>query len=192
MVDLRYSDFNGTLRSFNQLDNTNQIVLKSRLISGSNGIFRLYGILNRDLWIKDVQGNSLATDQIITNSIVGNHYIEIYWDPQSIDKSLLEEDLIGDRIVVAKQLSTAQEGNFVGATTSIGLYEYAVNLAKEKLLDNVGNHIGYEWVIDKLTEPSSSPALRPSYLSKTLNILLFIPYQTFLLKPRHFIKEWGI
>lgn len=191
VVDLRYSDFAGTLRSYNQFDETKRIVLKSRLISGNNGLFKLYGILNRNLWLKDAQGNTIATDQIITNSIIGNHYIEIHWDPRSVDESLINADLIGDRIVVARQLSTVQEGNFIGAMTPIGLYEYQVNLSKENLFDNTGAHIGYEWVIGKLAEPVYPPASRPSYLSKTLNALLAIPYKTLLSQTQTLHQRMG-
>lgn len=194
VVDLRYADFEGNLRSFSQFDTNNRIVLNSNLISGNNGTFRLYGILNRDLWDKDAQGNSIATDQIITQSVVGNHSIEIYWDAKNVDESLLSEDLVGDRIVVAKQLSTKNEGNFIGGTTPIGLYEYTPNLTKENLLDNAGNHIGYEWVIGKLTQGSPTPppiSSRPSFLSKTLNTLFSIPYKTFLTQTQTLHQRMG-
>lgn len=201
VVDLRYSDFDGTLRSFDRFDATNRIVLNSKLITGNNGIFRLYGVFDRNLWSKDNEGNTIATDQIITEKIQGNHFIEIYWNPNHFDKDLFSQDLVGDRIVVAKQLSTAQEGNFIGASTSVGLYEYTTNLTKENLLDNNGTHIGYEWVIGKILQddaqtPSIPPppftsALRPSFLSKTLNALFNIPYKTFLSQTQTLHQRMG-
>lgn len=156
VIDLRFSDFEGNRREYARMSEANRLTLTTKTISGG-GTFKLYGILNRDLWDKDAQGNSIATDQIITQSVVGNHSIEIYWDAKNVDESLLSEDLVGDRIVVAKQLSTKNEGNFIGGTTPIGLYEYTPNLTKENLLDNAGNHIGYEWVIGKLTQGSPTP-----------------------------------
>lgn len=193
VIDLRFSDFEGNRREYARMSEANRLTLTTKTISGG-GTFKLYGILNRDLWDKDAQGNSIATDQIITQSVVGNHSIEIYWDAKNVDESLLSEDLVGDRIVVAKQLSTKNEGNFIGGTTPIGLYEYTPNLTKENLLDNVGNHIGYEWVIGKLTQGSPTPppiSSRPSFLSKTLNTLFSIPYKTFLTQTQTLHQRMG-
>lgn len=196
VIDLRYRDFNGTLRSYNQLDENNRIILRSKLISGDKGLFKLYGILNRNQWSKDNEGNSIATDQIITQSLVGNHYIQIYWDTQSLDESLLTQELLGDRIVVARQLSTANQGNFIGATSTLGLYDYTLNLTKENLADGAGTHIGYEWVIGKILQdeaqtPSLSTPSRPSFLSKTLNALYNIPYKTYISQTQTLHQRMG-
>lgn len=194
VIDLRFSDFEGNRREYARMNETNRLTLSTQTISG-NGTFKLYGILNRNLWDKDAQGNSIATDQIITQSVMGNHSIEIYWDAKNVDESLLSEELIGDRIVVAKQLSTKNEGNFIGAKTPIGLYEYTTNLTKEDLLDNSGAHIGYEWVIGKLQQggvaPSSPSSPRPSFLSRTLNTLFSIPYKTFLSQTQTLHQRMG-
>ncbi|RDU70758.1 autotransporter outer membrane beta-barrel domain-containing protein [Helicobacter brantae] len=191
VIDLRYSDFNGTLRSFERFDVNNRITLNSKLISGnSSGVFRLYGIFNRDFWSKDTSGNTIATDQIITEKIQGNHFIEIYWNPDSFDQDLFSQDLVGDRIVVARQLSTANEGNFIGGITSVGLYSYKTNLLKEELTDNTGTQIGYEWVIGKLDEAQASVS-RPSFLSKTLNALYNIPYKTYISQTQTLHQRMG-
>lgn len=191
VVDLRYSDFNNTLRSFERFDANNRIILNSKLIAGNNGVFKIYGVFNRNLWSKDASGETIATDQIITQKVQGNHYIEIFWNPNNFDQDLFSQDLVGDRIVVAKQLSTAQEGNFIGGTTSVGLYEYTTNLKKENLLDNVGGHIGYEWVIGRLEEAQMPSSPRPSFLSKTLNTLFAIPYKTFLSQTQTLHQRMG-
>ena len=189
VIDLRYSDFNGTLRGFNSFDTNNRITLTSKLISG-NGVFRVYGVFNRDFWSKDASGNTIATDQIITDKVQGNHTIEIYWNPDSFDKDLFSQDLVGDRIVVAKQLSKANEGNFIGGSTSVGLYSYKTNLLKENLIDDTGANIGYEWVIGKLDESQLSTS-RPSFLSKTLNSLYNIPYKTFISQTQTLHQRMG-
>lgn len=195
VIDLRFRDFEGNLREYARMNENNRLKLTSKRISGS-GTFRLYGILNRALWDKDAQGNSIATDQIITNELVGNQYVKIYWDSKNFDENLLSEELVGDRIVVAKQLGTKVEGEFIGASAPIGLYEYATKLTKENLLDDAGNHIGYEWVIGSLTQgepaspslPSSPP---PSFLSRTLNALYGIPYKTFLSQTQTLHQRMG-
>lgn len=194
VIDLRYRDFEGNKREYARMDANNRLILTSQNISGS-GTFKLYGILNRDLWDKDAQGNSIATDQIITNTLAGKHYIQIYWDSNHLDETLLSEELIGDRIVVAKQLSTEVQGEFIGASTPLGLYEYTTNLTKENLLDDAGNHIGYEWVIGKFIQGSATP---PPHLlvlhSSQGRLILFLVslIKPFFLKPKRFIKEWGI
>ncbi len=122
VIDLRFKDFEGSVREYTKMTDANRIKITSKNISG-DGTFKLYGILNRALWEKDAQGNSIATDQIITNTLTGNQKVQIYWDPKTLDESLLSQELIGDRIIVAKQLSTQENGEFIGASTPIGLFE---------------------------------------------------------------------
>lgn len=193
VIDMRFSDFEGNRREYARMDANNRLILTSQNISGS-GTFKLYGILNRTLWDKDAQGNSIATDQIITNQLTGNHYVQIYWDAKNFDESLLSEELVGDRIVVAKQLSTKVEGEFIGASAPIGLYEYTTKLTKENLLDNAGNHIGYEWVIGSFNQEGAltpSTLSTPSFLSKTLNTLFGVPYKTFLSQTQTLHQRMG-
>ena len=154
VIDLRFKDFEGSVREYTKMTDANRIKITSKNISG-DGTFKLYGILNRALWEKDAQGNSIATDQIITNTLTGNQKVQIYWDPKTLDESLLSQELIGDRIIVAKQLSTQENGEFIGASTPIGLFEYTTTLSKEATRDNAGNQTGHEWVIGKFTQGSA-------------------------------------
>ena len=193
VIDLRFKDFEGSVREYTKMTDTNRIKITSKNISG-DGTFKLYGILNRALWEKDAQGNSIATDQIITNTLTGNQKVQIYWDPKTLDESLLSQELIGDRIVVAKQLSTQENGEFIGASTPIGLFEYTTTLSKEATCDNTGNQTGYEWVIGKFTQGSAiaqpqNPS--PSFLSKTLNSSLNIPYKTWLAQTQTLHERMG-
>lgn len=193
VIDLRFKDFEGSVREYTKMTDANRIKITSKNISG-DGTFKLYGILNRALWEKDAQGNSIATDQIITNTLTGNQKVQIYWDPKTLDESLLSQELIGDRIVVAKQLSTQENGEFIGASTPIGLFEYTTTLSKEATRDNTGNQTGYEWVIGKFTQGSAiaqpqNPS--PSFLSKTLNSSLNIPYKTWLAQTQTLHERMG-
>ena len=193
VIDLRFKDFEGSVREYTKMTDTNRIKITSKNISG-DGTFKLYGILNRALWEKDAQGNSIATDQIITNTLTGNQKVQIYWDPKTLDESLLSQELVGDRIVVAKQLSTQENGEFIGASTPIGLFEYTTTLSKEATRDNAGNQTGYEWVIGKFTQGSAiaqpqNPS--PSFLSKTLNSSLNIPYKTWLAQTQTLHERMG-
>lgn len=193
VIDLRFKDFEGSVREYTKMTDANRIKITSKNISG-DGTFKLYGILNRALWEKDAQGNSIATDQIITNILTGNQKVQIYWDPKTLDESLLSQELIGDRIVVAKQLSTQENGEFIGASTPIGLFEYTTTLSKEATRDNAGNQTGYEWVIGKFTQGSAiaqpqNPS--PSFLSKTLNSSLNIPYKTWLAQTQTLHERMG-
>lgn len=190
IIDLRYSDFEGNFRSYPNMDENNRLVLTSESISGS-GTFKLYGILNRTLWGEDVKGNSIATDQIITKELVGNHYVQIYWDANTLDENLLSDELVGYRIVVAKQLSKSEEGDFIGASAPVGLFEYTTNLTKEELYDDSGAHIGYEWVIGKFEKGGLAPTAQPSLLSKTLNSSLNIPYKTWLAQTQTLHERMG-
>lgn len=191
VIDLRFRDFEGNVREYPKMTDTNRLKITSKSISGG-GTFRLYGILNRALWEKDAQGNSIATDQVITDSVQGNQAIELYWDPKNLDESLLSEELLGDRIVVAKQLSRKNEGEFVGVSTPIGLFEYTTTLTKEDLFDNAGNAVGYEWVIGKFLKGALAPQTQtPSFLSKTLNSSLSIPYKTWLLQTQTLHERMG-
>ncbi|WP_027327343.1 autotransporter outer membrane beta-barrel domain-containing protein [Helicobacter pametensis] len=177
-IDLRYSDFNQTLRSFDRMSEANRITLTSKLIAGHEGVFKLYGILNTALWDKDAQGNSIATDQIITNLIKGDHYIQIYWDPKTLDSSLIGVDLKKHHLIVAKQLSTETQGNFIGASTPIGIYNYTTSLIKEELKDETNNTVGYKWIIGNINGLSPDPT--PSQPAKTLNGIFSIPYKNFI------------
>lgn len=193
VIDLRFKDFEGSVREYTKMTDANRIKITSKNISG-DGTFKLYGILNRALWEKDAQGNSIATDQIITNTLTGNQKVQIYWDPKTLDESLLSQELVGDRIVVAKQLSTQENGEFIGASTPIGLFEYTTTLSKEATRDNAGNQTGYEWVIGKFTQGSAiaqpqNPS--PSFLSKTLNSSLNIPYKTWLAQTQTLHERMG-
>lgn len=190
VVDLRYSDFFGNLREYQQMSEANQIKITSKKISGG-GTFRLYGILNRALWQKDAQGNSIATDQIITDTLSGNAYLQIYWDPKSLDETLLSEELVGDRIVVARQNSRDNNGEFIGASTPIGLFEYTTKLSKEDVLDAGGRPVGYEWVIGSFDKGSLSSSARPSLLSRALKSSLNIPYKTWLAQTQTLHERMG-
>ena len=190
VIDLRYSDFDGTLREYQQMNENNRLKITSKKIEGG-GVFRLYGILNRALWQKDAQGNSIATDQIITDTLTGNTHLQIYWDPKNIDQTLLDEDLRGDRIVVARQNSRDNNGDFVGASAPIGLFEYTTKLNKEDMLDAGGNPIGYEWVIGSFEKGVLSSSARPSLLSKVLNASLSIPYKTWLAQTQTMHQRMG-
>lgn len=173
-VDTRFTNNGQTLRLENSLNTNTRYTIMSNQIQGSNGVFRLFGVFNRDGWTKvtDQATNTLqetiATDQIITNQLFNTHYIQFFWNQNNFDKSLLNKNLEDDKIIVAKQQSLVGGSNFAGAVTPIGLYNYITNLKKEQysFFDNNGDEqLGWQWIISDVQRADNS------YLSKLLDSL---------------------
>lgn len=173
-VDFRYRDQGATARTSTTLDENSRYTLQTNQIQGSNGVFRLFGVFNRDGWTKvtDQATNTLqetiATDQIITGTLFNTHYIQLFWNQNNFDKSLLNKNLEEDKIVVARQTGMAGGNNFIGAVTPIGVYNYIANLKKEIYTFNDANGAqqqGWQWIISDVQRADNS------YLSRLLDSL---------------------
>ncbi|WP_027326765.1 autotransporter outer membrane beta-barrel domain-containing protein [Helicobacter pametensis] len=157
IVDFQFEPFSETKRALDQINLNNRILLKVDSIKGDGGIFKLHGVLNRASWGKDERGKTLATDQIQTRSLEGRHHIQIFWNPNNLDQTLLQANLYDDYIVVASQSSTAGGGEFVGAKSSLGVFEYDTKLTKIELKNEAGEVVGYDWILGVKKEDPLPP-----------------------------------
>lgn len=174
-VDFRFSDKGVTLRSLETINDANRFILKTNSIGsngGAGGVFRLFGVFNTAGWteVRDQNNQTLqetiATDQIQTNQLNGTHHIQLFWDRNSFDKSLLNTDLEPKKIIVAKQFQQTGGSNFVGAVTPIGVYNYITNLKRENFtwMDNNGmQNTGTQWIIADVQRADNS------YMSRLLD-----------------------
>lgn len=158
VVDFTTTNFDNTQkRTQNTIDESNRILLELREINGNNGVFNLYGILNRNAWGRDANGEIIATDKILTSTLSGTHNIKIFWDANHLDTTLLQENLYNDHIVVAEQNGVSGGGEFVGAVSDVGVYQYSTKLSKIEKRDVNGNVVGYEWILGEATTPPIEP-----------------------------------
>lgn len=175
-VDFRFKDKGATLRSLETIDANSRYILRTSSIGsngGAGGVFRLFGVFNTAGWteVRDVNnGNTLqetiATDQIQTDTLNGTHYIQLFWDKNNFDKSLINTNLEDRKIIVAKQYQPTGGSDFVGAVTPIGVYNYITNLKKESFqwTDKQGVvQNGTQWIIGDVQRADNS------YLSKLLD-----------------------
>lgn len=168
-VDFRYTDKGKTLRTSTQLDQNSRHTLTATNIQGQNGVFRLFGVLNTGGWTPvntpagDLQ-ETIATDQVIaTTQVFGTNYVQLFWNQGNFDKSLLNTNLEDKKIIVAKQTTMTPGGNFVGAITPIGVYNYITNLEREIYNDANGAPAGLQWIVTDVQRADNS------YLSKLLD-----------------------
>lgn len=172
-VDLRFSDQGATLRNDLTMDNTTRRTIKSANIQGRNGVFRLFGVFNREGWTPVIDQNTntltetIATDQIVTKQLFNTHYIQIFWNQNNFDKSLINTNLEDDKIVVARQEGANGASDFVGAVTPIGVYNYITNLKKETYTytENGAQQPGWQWIVSDVQRADNS------YLSRLLDSL---------------------
>lgn len=172
-VDLRFSDQGATLRNHFEMNDTTRHTIKTASIQGSNGVFRLFGVFNRGGWAPVTDQNNtltetIATDQIITRELFNTHYIQVFWNQNNFDKSLINTNLEEDKIVVAKQEGANGASDFIGAVTPIGVYNYITNLKKEtyNYTDNAGQQqLGWQWIVSDVQRADNS------YLSRLLDSL---------------------
>lgn len=175
-VDFRFSDKGATMRTLETIDETTRYILRTTSIGsngGAGGVFRLYGVFNTAGWkeVRDINnGNTLqetiATDQIQTDTLNGTHYIQLFWDKNNFDKSLINTNLEDRKIIVAKQYQPTGGSDFVGAVTPIGVYNYITNLKKESFQwtnVNGAQTTGWQWIIGDVQRADNS------YLSKLLD-----------------------
>lgn len=167
-VDFRYTDKGKTLRTSTQLDQNSRHTLTATNIQGQNGVFRLFGVLNTGGWTPvntpagDLQ-ETVATDQVIaTTQVFGTNYIQLFWNQGNFDKSLINTDLKDKKIIVAKQENMVTGGNFVGAITPIGVYNYITNLERE-IYNGANGPAGWQWIVTDVQRADNS------YLSKLLD-----------------------
>lgn len=174
-VDFRYSDKGATLRSLETIDANSRYILRTSSIGsngGAGGVFRLFGVFNTAGWTEVLDPNNqtfqetIATDQIQTNQLNGTHYIQLFWDKNNFDKSLINTNLEDRKIIVAKQYQPTGGSDFVGAVTPIGVYNYITNLKKESFQwtnVNGAQTTGWQWIIGDVQRADNS------YLSKLLD-----------------------
>lgn len=167
-VDFRFRDKGQTLRTSTELNNQTRFTLTARNIQGQNGVFRLFGVFNRDGWTPvntpagDLQ-ETVATDQVIaTDQVFGTNYVQLFWNQGNFDKSLLNTNLEDKKIIVAKQTTMNAGGNFVGAITPIGVYNYITNLERE-IYNDANGPAGWQWIVTDVQRADNS------YLSKLLD-----------------------
>lgn len=172
-IDLRFSDQGATLRNHFEINDANRYIIKTTNIQGSNGIFRLFGVFNKEGWTPITDQNNtlaetIATDQIITNQLFNTHYIQVFWNQNNFDKSLINKNLEEHKIIVAKQEGPNGASDFTGAVTPIGVYNYITNLKKEtyNYTDNNGiQQLGWQWIVADVQRADNS------YLSRLLDSL---------------------
>lgn len=173
-LDLRFANQGQTLRANLSLDENTRYLIKTANIQGSNGVFRFFGVLNKAGWteVKDPATGQLtetiATDQIITKQLFNTHYLQIFWNQDNFDKSLLNTNLESQKIIVAKQEGLMGGSDFVGAVTPLGLYNYITNLKKEQynFIDENGDlQPGWQWIVSDVQRADNS------YISKLLDSL---------------------
>lgn len=167
-VDFRFRDKGQTLRTSTELNNQTRFTLTAQNIQGQNGVFRLFGVFNRDGWTPvntpagDLQ-ETVATDQVIaTTQVFGTNYVQLFWNQGNFDKSLLNTNLEDKKIIVAKQTTMNAGGNFVGAITPIGVYNYITNLERE-IYNDANGPAGWQWIVTDVQRADNS------YLSKLLD-----------------------
>lgn len=172
-VDLRFSDQGATLRNDLTMDNTTRRTIKSANIQGRNGVFRLFGVFNREGWTPIIDQNTntltetIATDQIVTKQLFNTHYIQIFWNQNNFDKSLINKNLEDEKIIVAKQEGPNGGSDLIGAVTPIGVYNYITNLKKENYTytENGAQQLGWQWIVSDVQRADNS------YLSRLLDSL---------------------
>lgn len=168
-VDFRYTDKGKTLRTSTKLDQNSRYTLTAQNIQGQNGVFRLFGVLNTEGWntVNDpatgILQETVATDQVIaTTKVFGTNYVQLFWNQGNFDKSLLNTNLEDKKIIVAKQTTMTPGGNFVGAITPIGVYNYITNLERE-IYNDANGPAGLQWIVTDVQRADNS------YLSKLLD-----------------------
>lgn len=171
-VDLRFSDQGATLRNDLTMDNTTRRTIKSANIQGRNGVFRLFGVFNREGWTPVTDQNNtltetIATDQIVTKQLFNTHYIQVFWNQNNFDKSLINKNLEDEKIIVAKQEGPNGGSDLIGAVTPIGVYNYITNLKKETYTytENGNPQLGWQWIVSDVQRADNS------YLSRLLDSL---------------------
>lgn len=172
-VDFRFKDKGATLRSLEVINDTNRFLLRTNSIGsngGAGGVFRLFGVFNTAGWTPVFDQNqtlqeTIATDQIQTNQLNGVHHIQLFWDKNRFDKSLLNTNLEPNKIIVAKQYTPTGGSNFVGAVTPVGVYNYITNLKRENFTwtDNGVQKTGIQWIIADVQRADNS------YMSRLLD-----------------------
>ena len=173
-VDFRFKDKGATLRSLEVINDTNRFLLRTNSIGsngGAGGVFQLFGVFNTAGWteMRDPVTNDLqetiATDQIQTNQLNGTHHIQLFWNKNNFDKSLLNTNLEPNKIIVAKQYNQTGGSNFVGAVTPVGVYNYITNLKRENFTwtDNGVQKTGIQWIIADVQRADNS------YMSRLLD-----------------------
>ena len=173
-VDFRFKDKGATMRTLETIDEATRYILRTTSIGsngGAGGVFRLFGVFNTAGWTEVRDANNafqetIATDQIQTDTLNGTHYIQLFWDKNNFDKSLINTNLEDRKIIVAKQYQPTGGSDFVGAVTPIGVYNYITNLKKESFQWTGVNGVqttGWQWIIGDVQRADNS------YLSKLLD-----------------------
>lgn len=168
-VDFRYTDKGKTLRTSTELNAQTRYTLTTQDIRGQNGVFRLFGVFNTEGWetVNDpatgILQETVATDRVIAQTrVFGTNYIQLFWNQGNFDKSLINTDLKDKKIIVAKQENMVAGGNFVGAITPIGVYNYITNLERE-IYNGANGLAGWQWIVTDVQRADNS------YLSKLLD-----------------------
>lgn len=173
-VDFRFAQKGEILRAIEVMNEETRYTLRTDTIESgglAGGVFRMYGVLNQAGWtqINDQAGDlqeTIATDQIQTNQLNGTHHVQLFWDKNSFDKSLLNTNLESKKIIVAKQFQKVGGSNFIGAVTPIGVYNYITNLKKENFTwtDDQGvQNQGDQWIVADVQRADNS------YMSRLLD-----------------------
>lgn len=191
-VDMRFKNKGADLRDELKLDDQNRYTLKTSQIRGANGVFRIFGVLNQDGWTKKTDPNNpqkleetIATDQIVTNQLFNTHYMQVFWNKTNFDKKLLNKNLEEHKIIVAKQEQPNGGGDFVGAVTPIGVYNYITNLKKIQSQPNAQGVVGWEWIISDVQRADNS------YLSRLLDSIFQSQYRIFKMESDTFNLRMG-
>lgn len=192
-IDMRYSDQGNTLRNDFTMTQANRYLLKTSQIRGGNGVFRIFGVLNQGGWTRELDPagdlvETIATDQIITGRLFNTHYMQVFWNANNLDKSMLNKNLEEHKIIVAKQNNIATDSEIIGEVTPIGLYNYITSLKKEQMTftqDDGTQAQGWQWIVSDIQRADNS------YLSRLLDSLFQSQYRVFKMESDTFNQRMG-
>ncbi|WP_027326734.1 autotransporter outer membrane beta-barrel domain-containing protein [Helicobacter pametensis] len=145
---------------------TNARTLHLGSLGGLNGVFRVYTDIGAEL-----------SDKIAAQSGVGEHIIQVYYNPATYTTNL-----DGKYIVVAHIDDEGTTANFVGGPTEMGNHRYETELAKVPTRGGTG---GWDWILGNIKNTG------PSYGTKVIASILQSQYRSFAIQTETLNQRLG-